>query len=753
MFGALGQRIAAGIRQIIGDRKGVGPTILAAFANALGGSPRPTVNNMDTYLGRYADQAFVYSCIRTIADKGAGVPIKIYKTGKDGKPEWVGADHELQRLIDKVNPFMQGHDLREATHGFYELTGNAYWLLDSMVNGVPTEIYPLNPARVRIVADKEKFIKHYVYESSPGVEGIKFDPAFILHFKTWNPLDDYYGLAPISAAREGADSLMHAGRYNRAFFENSAEPRGILTSEEAISDEADRKAISQAWKEAHQGSAKAHRIAVLQGGMKYQSTASTHLDMAFKDLIGMTREDVLTVYKMPPIMVGLFRGDDSADAKEQRRIFWTDGMVPRFAKFISVINEGLVIPYSDGELFAAYDITAVAELQEDAKLRAETDEIYLRNGKVTINELRARDGQPPVPWGNTWNAPFGLSPITDPRLPPEETPPEEEPTDEEKAIAARVAKRMLDLHGKGSVTECMNCSLTFDFAKEPEVGMGWVKCPNCGKVVDQEGNVRKDAAKERRAVVWAEFKGFTEQAEGRWKPILRNLFSDQEREVIRNLGDHWAKALAQKTLDATRVKQSVDVILFDEGEARKVFRKEGLRLLTATLNQRARAEQTRYGLGDQFNLSDPHVQTWLDARAFRFAKEVNDTTLAELRDELKAAIDSGEAIDDVEKRIERVFDLARGFRTERIARTEVVSASNAGAVLSYEQSGRVQRVEWVSSRDAQVRESHEALDGQAVGLNAQFSNGLKYPGDPAGQPAEVINCRCTIAPVVSKEDE
>jgi hypothetical protein len=49
---------------------------------------------------------------------------------------------------------------------------------------------------------------------------------------------------------------------------------------------------------------------------------------------------------------------------------------------------------------------------------------------------------------------------------------------------------------------------------------------------------------------------------------------------------------------------------------------------------------------------------------------------------------------------------------------------------------------WDATLDGNTRESHAAVDGQIREVDKPFSNGLMYPGDPAGSAAEVINCRC-----------
>lgn len=171
--------------------------------------------------------------------------------------------------------------------------------------------------------------------------------------------------------------------------------------------------------------------------------------------------------------------------------------------------------------------------------------------------------------------------------------------------------------------------------------------------------------------------------------------------------------------------------------------------MEAVLADKAGAEVRRFGLPPEFTVTNPRVRAWLDTKAFKFADEINQTTEAALRDTLNEAISQGEAIGDISRRIEDVFDAARGARARTIARTEVIAASNQGAMEAYEQSGVVEEKEWVSSRDEVVRDSHR-IDGETRALNQTFSNGLAQPGDTSGPAEEVINCRCTVAPVIKR---
>jgi hypothetical protein len=86
------------------------------------------------------------------------------------------------------------------------------------------------------------------------------------------------------------------------------------------------------------------------------------------------------------------------------------------------------------------------------------------------------------------------------------------------------------------------------------------------------------------------------------------------------------------------------------------------------------------------------------------------------------------------------------FRAQRIARTEVMRASNEGAMEGVENLGIALKKVWISTNDGREREDHAQVD--PVDYNAKFKVGgeeLDYPGDPDASPEQTINCRCAVA--------
>ena len=83
-----------------------------------------------------------------------------------------------------------------------------------------------------------------------------------------------------------------------------------------------------------------------------------------------------------------------------------------------------------------------------------------------------------------------------------------------------------------------------------------------------------------------------------------------------------------------------------------------------------------------------------------------------------------------------------------IARTEVVGASNVGALEGAKSLGQPMQKIWIATRDNRTRDAHAAAEGLTVELSDRFDVGgelLDCPGDPSGSPENVINCRCAVA--------
>lgn len=102
------------------------------------------------------------------------------------------------------------------------------------------------------------------------------------------------------------------------------------------------------------------------------------------------------------------------------------------------------------------------------------------------------------------------------------------------------------------------------------------------------------------------------------------------------------------------------------------------------------------------------------------------------------------------------FNKLGRYQAERIVRTEATNAANLGVMQSatdvYGKNSLQKK--WITSLDGRERSAHAAANGQVVDFNAKFTVGgemLDRAGDPAGSAANVVNCRCAIAPFPKAE--
>ena len=137
-------------------------------------------------------------------------------------------------------------------------------------------------------------------------------------------------------------------------------------------------------------------------------------------------------------------------------------------------------------------------------------------------------------------------------------------------------------------------------------------------------------------------------------------------------------------------------------------------------------------------------------------KGITETTRKRIQHEIAQGIANEETIDQIVTRIDGLYlDSIIPNRSETIARTETISASNQASMFGARATGLDLDKEWIATRDGRTREDHADADGQRVPLDQPFVVGgveMDTPGT-SGDPAEDINCRCTQGYHVNDDNE
>lgn len=359
---------------------------------------KPT--RLEDYLSAYTTHIWVYACVYAISSAVAGVPFKIYRKKMVNNFPSLEEVHEgpAFELFEKINPLRTRYDFWEETVAYGELSGNIYWEIVEKDNK-PVELYALRPDRIEIIPDPKKLIGGFEYNINGKI--IKFSPDEIMQLRYFSPLSELYGQGSLAPANTSVLLDLYAGIFNKNFFKHGARIEGVLETDRSLSPKAfDR--LKGMWASEYGGYKKAFKTAVLEEGLKYKGISSTHKDMDFYQQKKLNREEILAAFGVQPAIVGLFEYANYANVKEQKRLFWSQTVIPKLTKIKEYINAFLLPRFEDAQYIGDWDLTQVEALKEDEETQAGIDRSLIEAGINTINERRKARNLPPVPWGDSW---------------------------------------------------------------------------------------------------------------------------------------------------------------------------------------------------------------------------------------------------------------------------------------------------------------------------------------------------------------
>jgi len=259
---------------------------------------------------------------------------------------------------------------------------------------------------------------------------------------------------------------------------------------------------------------------------------------------------------------------------------------------------------------------------------------------------------------------------------------------------------------------------------------------------------------EQKAAIWKTFDASATAGEGLFARAVEKIAAAQAK----LFHDTFKAELGNSRDFAGAVERTCQKVL---GKSADAAVKSGLApAWLKSMKQGFELAQEVLGGTIDFSLYDPKFNAWVDQAGLMKAKEINDTTRTALREKLAAevseGVQSGESMSKIAARIREatdgVYDNMSKNRAMVIARTETMSSVNTGEFEVYKGEG-VTKKEWLATQDDRTRDEHAAADGQIVGIDEPFTVGgeaLQYPGDPTGSAGEVIQCRCTVLPVLEE---
>lgn len=636
----------------------------------------------------YKDSSLVYVAVKKIAENIGQAPLKFFQSESE-----LPAAHPIVRLFRRPNENMDYYTFLEVSTTYLALYGEVFWYLNESVgqrlgsNPIPAEIIPINPTRMQHVLDnKTNKLKGWIYRGKPD---LSFSKDEVLHIKFPNPYLEIRGLSPLDTISSDIDADYLAGRYGKMFFVNSASPRILFTThEDDESTQEQKEAFLAEWNQLYKGVSKSGKSAILNAGMDVQKIGLTQEEMQWVDARKFNNERILSAFGVPPAVAGFYEEATYGNVRTAKKIFWNETIKVYTRRYENIINIFLIDAF-EPDILCMFDFSEVDELKHDQKELADTIHIYANHG-IPMNDLIRSFN---LPFDPVEGLDVGYQPIS-----------------------------MVEVGTDQSLYDTSEAKMIDITPKEVK------QIEDLTKTKDIQKTMRNSFLNKRSKL------------EALFSKELKNYFFQQRVKLLNGL---FGKKEID-TMEYMRILAALDI-----------WADEDLRLETKFLPVYEEVVDEAGNLARSYlGLETPYVVDMSIVRErIKVLRGINEFSQRLVQTQVKQALENGETLNQVGDRIKNIYNkfnkLQPGItktRVQAISRTECGSMMNQVALDEYSKEG-VKEKQWLGGS----RKTHAAVSGTIVPIHATFVVGnyeMEHPGDPNAGPEEVVNCTCSIIPIV-----
>lgn len=682
----------------------------------------------EDYATLYRKQQSVRTVVDFLARNVAQLSLHTFQRIDDNDRARVH-DHPFAKLMREPNPYTTGYRLMRdliADRGIYD---RALWIKTRMG---ATDALVRVPPRLWEIDEDDNWLAPSRFTVKGNRGKTKIPAEHCIYFRGYNPEDERHGLSPIESLRRILSEEYAAGQMREQSLRNGARIGGYIERPAGSTEWSDaaRRRFAAGWRAQYSGqtATEGGGTPVLEDGMKFVAAGHSASDMQYIEARKLSREEAASAYFIPPPMVGILDHATFGNIEEQHKMLYQDTLGPILQEIQQEIALQLIraeFPNDADELYAEFNM--LEKLRGSFEEQAQQLQSSVGAPFLTRNEARAKLNLPRLEGADELVVPLnvligGLA----------------SPTDQvEAGSGGSTWTNLAAVDGEAAAKELAQrvtaATALIRAGFDPTASLlavGLDPIQHLGllpvtiqKPVEPEGivdasiveEVTKALEPQRKAAASVKAEPAASDAE-QLRRMLVDFFRRQRAVVLSALGakspswwgeERWNEELAQD--------------LF--------------RLFPGLSTTAARAMLERAGR-DPDSYDEGRTLEFLKAVAQSRAGMINAATLGQIEDIL-----AGDGPADVQSPA-HVFDVAESSRADQIS---ITLAGAIAAFSTYEagkQSGATTKTWVVTSTDP--RASHAAMNGETVEIEAPFSNGAMWPGDPVLGADGVAGCQCEV---------
>lgn len=394
------RRPAAGeARNINNPAQPVDQNVISALMGGAPSSAGVTVNER-----RAMQLATVYACVNVLSETIGTLPLHVMERTANGKK--AAPTHPTQWLLhDEPNPTMTASTFIGLAMTHCPLWGNAYAQIQRRGSGEVAALWPLMPWACeprRVTAER---IVYDVRLDDGSTVTLEADE--VLHFPALG-FDGLKGLSPIQMARNALGVAIAAEDFGARFFANDARPGLIIETPPSMGPEAATRLKAQL-ADAHSGAANRHKVMVLGPGLKATTVSMPLDDAQFIATRDYERSEILSLFRMPPTKIGLWKDAKYASAEHADLDFEKNCLLPWLVKIEQELNRKL---YGRGSpFFAKFNLDGLRRGEFAGRMTGYRTGIAA--GVFTQNEVRELEDMEPMEGADRLQVPLNMGFLED----------------------------------------------------------------------------------------------------------------------------------------------------------------------------------------------------------------------------------------------------------------------------------------------------------------------------------------------------
>lgn len=340
-----------------------------------------------------------YAGLRVVSEDISWLPLQLFEKTPQGRKQL--PNHPIARLLNlQPNKNMTSMSFRATltSHamswfgGFAEIQENG--------RGDPIALHPIHPSRVNI-----RMINGEIFYDVKVPTGIKIDlktgvPANVIRFPQEKIFhisglggDGITGYSVLRIAMESLGVALAQQTFAATFFGNGSTIGGLLEHPEKLEDE-DYERLRESWSEVHQGPYNAHRVAILEEGMKWSKTGVPPKDAQLLEARMFSIEEVARWFRLSPVKIGHNQNVPFANISSLQQAHVNDALMPWMIRWEQEIKRKLIAP-REKNVFAKHNVNAL--LRGEPKARMEFLTGMVKEGLMSANEAREKEDLNPSP--------------------------------------------------------------------------------------------------------------------------------------------------------------------------------------------------------------------------------------------------------------------------------------------------------------------------------------------------------------------